>query len=89
VVKGKTVPLQAWSGPEGSRKLRFPDFMTTAQEGGKVASGIETATFRFVAQHLNTVPYRIIYISFLTVETCCRYRYLKVQILPPCSWTKN
>jgi len=28
--KGKTVPLQAWSGPEGSRKLRFPHFMTTA-----------------------------------------------------------
>ena len=24
--KGKAVPLQAWSGPEGSRKLRFPDF---------------------------------------------------------------
>ena len=36
--KGKSVPLQAWSGPEGSRKLRFPDFMTTAQEGGKVVS---------------------------------------------------
>ena len=34
--KGKAVPLQAWSGPEGSRKLRFPDFMTTAQGGGKV-----------------------------------------------------
>jgi hypothetical protein len=33
-----TVPLQAWSGPEGSRKLRFPDFMTTAQDGGKVVS---------------------------------------------------
>ena len=27
-----------WSGPEGSRKLRFPDFMKTAQEGGKVVS---------------------------------------------------
>ena len=27
--KGKAVPLQAWSGPEGSSKLRFPDFMTT------------------------------------------------------------
>ena len=27
---GKSVPLQAWSGPEGSRKLRFTDFMTTA-----------------------------------------------------------
>jgi len=24
--KGKAVPLQAWTGPEGSRKLRFPDF---------------------------------------------------------------
>jgi hypothetical protein len=34
----KAVPLQAWSGPEGSRKLRFPDFMTTAQDGGKVVS---------------------------------------------------
>jgi len=32
--KGKAVPLQAWTGPEGSRKLRFPDFVTTAQDGG-------------------------------------------------------
>jgi len=30
-VKGNAVPLQAWTGPEGSRKLRFPDFITTAQ----------------------------------------------------------
>ena len=36
--KGKAVPLQAWGGQEGSRKLRFPDFMTTAQDGGKVVS---------------------------------------------------
>jgi len=36
--KGKAVPLQAWRGPVGSRKLRFPDFMTTAQDGGKVVS---------------------------------------------------
>ena len=34
----KGVPLQAWTGPEGSRKLRFPDFVTTAQDGGKVVS---------------------------------------------------
>jgi hypothetical protein len=34
----KTVLLQAWSGPEGSGKLRFPDFMTMAQDGGKVVS---------------------------------------------------
>ena len=37
-IKGKAVPLQAWSGPEGSRKLRFPYYMTTAQDGGKVVS---------------------------------------------------
>jgi hypothetical protein len=36
--KGTVVPLQAWGCPEGSRKLRFPDFMTTAQDGGKVVS---------------------------------------------------
>ena len=36
--KGKAIPLQAWSGPEGSRKLRFPDVMKTAQDGGKVVS---------------------------------------------------
>ena len=34
----KSVPLQAWSGPEDSRKLRFQDYMTTAQDGGKVVS---------------------------------------------------
>ena len=33
----KAVPLQAWSGPEGSRKLRFPDFVTTAQDGGRLS----------------------------------------------------
>jgi len=96
-VKKKAVALQAWSGPEASRKLRLPDYMTMAQDGGKVVSlthrpplpqemllvlisvrgcvdpnghsaigrilcqwkipmtpaGIEPATFRFVAQHLN------------------------------------
>jgi hypothetical protein len=35
---GKVVPLQAWTGPEGSRKLRLPDFVTMAQDGGKVVS---------------------------------------------------
>ena len=38
ILKGKAVPLQVWSGPEGSRKLRFPHYMTTAQDGGKVVS---------------------------------------------------
>ena len=35
--KGKSVPLQASSGPEGSRKLRFPDYVTTAQDGGRLS----------------------------------------------------
>jgi hypothetical protein len=32
----QAVQLQAWNGPEDSRKLKFPDFMTTAQDGGKI-----------------------------------------------------
>jgi hypothetical protein len=27
-VNGKAIPLQALTGPEGSRRLRFPDFKT-------------------------------------------------------------
>jgi hypothetical protein len=26
--KGKAIPLQAWTGPEGSRRMRLPDFKT-------------------------------------------------------------
>jgi len=36
--KGKSVPLQAWSDPEGSRKLRFPDYVTMAQDGGRLSA---------------------------------------------------
>jgi len=35
---GKAVPLQAWSSPEGSKKLRFSDFVTKAQDGGRFVS---------------------------------------------------
>ena len=37
-IRGKAVSLQAWTGPEGSRKLRFPDFVTTAQDGGRLSA---------------------------------------------------
>jgi len=48
--KGKAVPLQAWTGPEGSRKLRFPDFVTTAQDGGKVVSLTHRYSFLLEAE---------------------------------------
>jgi hypothetical protein len=35
-VKAKAVPLQAWRGPQGSRRLRPPDFLTSAHEGGRL-----------------------------------------------------
>ena len=28
LTKGKAIPLQPWTGPEGSSRLRLPDFMT-------------------------------------------------------------
>ena len=34
----KAVPLQASNGPEGSRKLRFPDLVTTAQDGVRLSA---------------------------------------------------
>jgi hypothetical protein len=27
-VKGKAIPLQSWTTPEGSRKMKLPDFKT-------------------------------------------------------------
>jgi len=28
VLKSKAIPLQAWTGPEGFRRFRLPDFKT-------------------------------------------------------------
>jgi len=33
---GKADPLEAWAGPEGSRKLSFPDFVATAEDDGRI-----------------------------------------------------
>ena len=123
IKNGKSIPLQAWSGPEGSMKLRFPDYLTTAQDGGKVVSfthrplftpqeiflvhisvrgwvdpkavvrseglcqwktpmtpsGIEPATFRFVAQHLNhcatAVPTDLFNITNITLTCTLTNKY--------------
>jgi len=36
--KGKVIPLQAPKDPDGSRKLIFTDFVTTAQDDGIIVS---------------------------------------------------
>ena len=47
--KVKAVPLQAWTDPEGSSKLRFPDFVTAAQDGGRLSA---LPTGRFYPQEI-------------------------------------
>jgi hypothetical protein len=36
--KSKTIPLHAWTGPEGSRKLWLSDFNHSEHDGGKVVN---------------------------------------------------
>jgi len=50
----KAVLLQAQGGPEGSRKLRFTDFMTTAQDGGRLSA---LCTSRLYPQEIPLVPF--------------------------------
>jgi len=47
--KCKAVPLQAWRGPECSMKLRFPDFVTKTQDGGRLSA---LGTGRFYPQEI-------------------------------------
>ena len=58
-VKGKAVPLQAWTGPEGSRKLRLPDFVTTAQDGGRLLALRKQC---YVVPSNETPPYVCLYV---------------------------
>ena len=53
--KGKSIPLQAWSCPERSRKLRCPDFMTTALEGGKAPAAFTPRKFSWYSFLLEVV----------------------------------
>jgi hypothetical protein len=38
IKKDKAILLQAWTGPEGTYRLRLPDFRQSAHGGGKVVS---------------------------------------------------
>jgi hypothetical protein len=75
-VKGKVVPLQAWSGPEGFRKLRFPDFLTTAQYGGKVVS----LTHRPPLPPGNTPGSHLMGLLYLNNYTNPTYRHFLIMI---------
>jgi len=54
--KGKSVPFQARRSPEGSRKLRFPDYMTTAQDGGRLSA---LCTHRLYPQEILLVLFSV------------------------------
>ena len=58
-VKVKAVPLQAWSGPQGSRKLRFPDFVTTAQDSRRLSA---SRTGRLYPQEM--------FLALISVRSC-------------------
>jgi len=47
--KGKAVLLQTWSDPEGYRKLKFPDFMTKAEDVSRLSALL---TGRFYPQEM-------------------------------------
>jgi len=59
IVGSKAIPLQAWTGPEGSRKLRVPDFVTTAQDGGRLSA---LRTGRFYPPGNDSAKYQLLYI---------------------------
>ena len=59
IYKGKAVPLQAWKGPDGSRKLRLPDFLTTAQDVG-----------RFSALRTGRLYPKVILLVLISVRDC-------------------
>ena len=56
--KGSAIPLQAWTGPEGSRRLRLPPFKTSARESGKFVS---------LTHRSHLLPRKYSWYSFLSV----------------------
>ena len=69
--------------PEGSRKLRFPDYVTTAQDGGKVVSLMHRPIF---------TPRKYSLYSFLLeaeaipVPQCARKDFMSMKYSIETSW---
>ena len=69
LVNGKAIPLQAWTGPEGSRRLRLPDFKTIGTWRWQGCQPYAPATF---------TPKKYSWYSFLLEaeltpgQQCCR-----------------
>ena len=43
--KSKAIPVQPWTVPEGSRRLRLQDLKTAANEGGRIVSPTQRPPF--------------------------------------------
>ena len=80
------VPLQTWSDPEGSRKLRFPEFMTPAQDCGKGCQPYAPAAF---------TPRKCSWYSFLLEAEstpgpwCDRKDYMSMKNPVDTSWDRT
>jgi len=67
--KGKAIPLQAWTGPEVSRKLRLPDFKTIGTRRWEGSQPYSTAAF---------IPQEILLV-LISVTGCKEYLNEKFQ----------
>jgi len=79
-IKVKAVPLQARRDPEGSRKLRFPDFMTTAQNGGKVVG---------LTHRPPLPPQKYSWYSFLLEAECDLKDFISIKNSNDTSWDRT
>ena len=52
--KAKTIPLQAWTGPEGSQRLRLPDFKTIGTCTGRLYPPRKYSWYSFLLQAEST-----------------------------------
>ena len=80
ICKGKSVPLQAWSGPDGSGNLRFPDYMTMAEDCGKVVS----LTHRPPLPPGNTPGTEMSHPRCVYINNRCRYQSITQRFLKRC-----